>query len=167
MATTAATLPPGYAFHDAPPPLERYLYLRAHNGFSPKTPEQGQGALTGSWAWSTIIYTPPPSPDSDPSTTSSPEPEVAGMIRAIGDGGWYFLISDMCVETTHRRQGLGEALLRRMLDKIISSVPKGPLISLLADPPGRALYKKLGFVESAPRSVGMWLIPGQTDAEGA
>ncbi|VDC02681.1 unnamed protein product [Peniophora sp. CBMAI 1063] len=163
MATpTPATLPPGYVFNDAPPPLEKYLQLRVLNGLSPKTPEQGRGALSGSWAWSTIIYAPTPTAD-----TSSSPPEVVGMIRAIGDGGWYFLISDMCVQTTHRRKGLGEALLRRMLDKITSSVPKGPLISLLADPPGRALYKKLGFVESAPRCEGMWLIPGETNATSA
>ncbi|KZV66433.1 hypothetical protein PENSPDRAFT_92029 [Peniophora sp. CONT] len=159
VTTTTTTLPPGYFFHDAPPPLEKYLELRAHNGLSPKTPEQGQGALTGSWAWCTVLYTPP--------STLPTEPEVVGMIRVIGDGGWYFLISDMCVQTKHRRKGLGEALLRRLLSQIEERAPPHPLISLSADPPGRKLYEKLGFVESAPRSVGMWFIPGDKDAASA
>lgn len=79
------------------------------------------------------------------------------MIRAIGDGGWYFHLSDMAVLPAHRRQGLGEALLRRLLAVINERAPPGALITLLADEPARGLYKKLGFVESAPHSLGMWL----------
>ncbi|VDC02667.1 unnamed protein product [Peniophora sp. CBMAI 1063] len=148
----AYNLPPGYAFCDAPPALETYLTLRELNGLTTKTPEQGQGAITGSWAWCTVVYTPPTLPSSE----TSPEPNVVGMVRAIGDGGWYFIIADMAVQVEHRRKGLGEALLRRMLTIIKQSAPPHALISLLAGAPGRALYRKLGFVGTEPTCVGMW-----------
>lgn len=85
------------------------------------------------------------------------------MIRAIGDGGWYFLLADMAVLPGHQRKGLGEALLQRLLGVIYERAPPGALITLLADGPGRKLYKKLGFVESAPHSLGMWLEPARGD----
>lgn len=157
-------LPSGYTFHDAPPPLEVYLSLRRVSGLSPKTPAQGAGALSGSWAWCTILYSDPSSPS--PSDDASSKSEVVGMLRTIGDGGWYFHLADMAVFPAHQRKGLGEALLRRMLAKINESAPPGALISLLADAPARKLYKKMGFVESAPRSLGMWLESGQTSSEG-
>ena len=153
-ATTETVLPPGYAFLDAPPPLEIYLALRRNNGLSPKSPEQGAGALTGSWYWVTILYTQPSTSPSDAGST----PDVVGMVRAIGDGAWYFCISDMAVNVEHRRKGLGEALMRRLLAVIRERAPApGPLITLSADALGRGLYKKLGFVETAPRSIGMWI----------
>ncbi|EKG17235.1 hypothetical protein MPH_05525 [Macrophomina phaseolina MS6] len=151
----ANALPPGYTFHDAPPPLENYLNLRRVTGLSPKTPEQGAGAISGSWAWCTVLY-------SDPSTAASETSpaEPVGMIRAIGDGGWYYHLSDMAVLPEHQRKGLGEGLLRRLLKIIEERSPPGALITLLADKPARELYKKLGFEESAPRSLGMWLGSG-------
>ncbi|OJD36279.1 acetyltransferase [Diplodia corticola] len=162
-ATPTSSLPPGYTFHDGPPPLETYLSLRRVSGLSPKTPAQGEGAISGSWAWCTIIYSGPPSS----STKITPGPEVVGMFRTIGDGGWYFHLADMAVLPAHRCKGLGEALLRRMLARINQSAPPGALISLLADAPARKLYKRMGFVESAPRSLGMWLETGNTSLKEA
>lgn len=88
------------------------------------------------------------------------------MIRAIGDGGWCFHLSDMAVLPEHQRKGLGEALLKRLLKIIKERSPPGALITLLADKPARGLYKKLGFVESAPHSLGMWLEPEEMSSEG-
>ena len=163
-ANRTPSLPPGYTFCDAPPPLETYLSLRRVSGLSPKTPAQGAGALSGSWAWCTVLHT-----ETSPSSTNNvpPEPEVVGMLRTIGDGGWYFHLADMAVLPAHQRKGLGETLLQRMLTKINESAPPGALISLLADAPARKLYKRMGFVESAPRSLGMWLEPGITSSEEA
>ncbi|KII91428.1 hypothetical protein PLICRDRAFT_38206 [Plicaturopsis crispa FD-325 SS-3] len=151
----SSTPPAGYAFLDAPPSLEDYLSLRRANGLSTKSPAQGAGAISGSWAFSTIVYTPPS--DSTTSASDSAPPSVVGMIRAIGDGGWYFVIADMAVLPAHRRKGLGEALLQRMLHKIKTETPPGVLITLSADAMGVPLYKRNGFVETAPSSIGMWL----------
>ena len=80
------------------------------------------------------------------------------MGRVIGDGGWYFHVVDMAVLPDHQRRGLGSAVLTYLLEQIRAGAPKGAFVSLLADPPGRRLYARHGFAESAPDSVGMALL---------
>ena len=80
------------------------------------------------------------------------------MGRVIGDGGWYFHVVDMAVLPDHQRRGLGSAVLTYLLEQIRARAPKGAFVSLLADPPGRRLYARHGFVESAPDSIGMALL---------
>ena len=80
------------------------------------------------------------------------------MGRVIGDGGWYFHVVDMAVLPDHQRRGLGSAVLTHLLEQIRARAPKGAFVSLLADPPGRRLYARHGFAESAPDSVGMALL---------
>jgi GNAT superfamily N-acetyltransferase len=65
----------------------------------------------------------------------------------------------MAVHPNHQKKGLGDAILKALLVKIKSDAPADgePYISLLADGPGRPLYVKNGFVESAPGSIGMIL----------
>ncbi|KAJ8075140.1 hypothetical protein AAF712_011599 [Marasmius tenuissimus] len=147
--SSPSTLPPGYSFVDAAPPLLTYLNLRQLSGLSPKTPAQGEGALSGSWAFGTVAY-------HDPHSSGASESEIVAMARIIGDGGWYFIVADMAVLPEHRRKGLGEALLRRLLEQIKERAPEGALVTLLADEMGRGLYKRCGFVDSAPVSIGMW-----------
>lgn len=83
--------------------------------------------------------------------------DVVAMGRVIGDGGWYFMVADMATSPEHQRQGLGRAILTRLLARIEHDAPPGAYVTLMADAPGRPLYESLGFVETAPRSVGMRL----------
>lgn len=86
------------------------------------------------------------------------------MGRIIGDGGWYFHIADMAVLPEHQRKGLGDVVLKELLAYIRKHAPTGegehPYVTLLADVPGRKLYAKNGFVESAPAQMGMNLEKG-------
>jgi len=78
------------------------------------------------------------------------------MGRIISDGGWYFHIADMAVLPEHQRKGLGDIVLKQLIAYMTRMAPEGdPYVSLLADAPGRRLYTKNGFVDSAPHSVGM------------
>jgi GNAT superfamily N-acetyltransferase len=79
------------------------------------------------------------------------------MGRLIGDGGWCFHVLDMAVLPEHQRKGLGDVILTTLLDRIRRLAPPGAFVNLLADPPGRSLYLRHGFVETAPigESVGM------------
>lgn len=56
-------------------------------------------------------------------------------------------------------KGLGDQILKRLLWEISEKAPKdgAPYITLMADGPGRKLYQKNGFVETAPHSLGMVL----------
>jgi hypothetical protein len=48
-------------------------------------------------------------------------------------------------------------MLRSLLERIRADAPRGAYVNLLADPPGRRLYARHGFAETAPGSIGMAL----------
>lgn len=123
-----------------PPALDDYLELRRASGLTPKRPDQGGPALTNSWAWRRI--------------TDATGRAVA-MGRAVGDGGWYFLIADMATLPAYQRRGLGRRILEDLLAEIRAKAPEDAYVMLLADPPGQALYRSLGFTEPTTGSVTM------------
>ena len=137
---------PGYRLVMAAPPVADYLRLRQEAGLSPKTEEQATAALPGSWAACHVV--------------EETGGEVVGMGRLLGDGGWYFHVVDMAVLPEHQRRGLGDAVLTALLNRVREVAPPGAYVNLLADPPGRPLYKRHGFSETAPGSVGMALLLG-------
>lgn len=124
-----------------PPTLEDYLHVRAASGLSPKSAPQGEGALAGSWCWSVVRH----------------EGRAVAMGRVIGDGGWYFHIADMATLPEQQGRGLGRRVLADLLAQIDEAVPAGAYVTLMADGPGRRLYESMGFVETAPESLGMRL----------
>ena len=134
---------PGYSLVMTPPPVEDYLRLRAEAGLSPKTEQQSAAGLAGAWAACHVVH--------EETRT------VVGMGRLLGDGGWYFHVIDMAVLPEHQRQGLGDAILTALLNRIKAAAPPGAYVNLLADPPGRRLYERHGFTETAPHSVAMAL----------
>lgn len=123
------------------PTLEDYLHVRAASGLSPKSARQGEGALTGSWCWSVVRH----------------EGRAIAMGRVIGDGGWYFHIADMATLPEHQGRGLGRRVLTDLLAQIDEAAPAGAYVTLMADKPGRRLYESMGFVGTAPESLGMRL----------
>ncbi|GAA1409512.1 N-acetyltransferase [Glutamicibacter uratoxydans] len=127
---------------EQPPTLEEYLSLRRESGLSPKTPEQGRGAIENSWYFCHFA--------------DSETGRAVAMGRVIGDGGWYFHIADMATLPAYQGKGLGRKIIDTLIAKIRSSAPENPYITLIADPPGRRLYEKVGFHEIS-RSRGMQL----------
>ncbi|AHI20219.1 N-acetyltransferase GCN5 [Corynebacterium casei LMG S-19264] len=91
--------------------------------------------------------------------------QTAGMGRVISDSGWCFLIADMATDPAHQRRGIGRAVLEELLSEILTSAPDNPYIVLLADAPGRPLYQSMGFVETAPHSIGMQYVPDKTSTQ--
>lgn len=136
-------MPPGYRLVMVPPSVADYLRLRKAAGLSPKTRGQAESALPGSWAACHVV---------EESTG-----EIVGMGRPLGDGGWYFHVVDMALLPEHQRRGLGDEILQAFLDHLRRTAPLDAYVSLLADPPGRRLYERHGFSETAPESMGMAL----------
>ncbi|MGI8683149.1 MAG: GNAT family N-acetyltransferase, partial [Mycobacteriales bacterium] len=64
---------------------------------------------------------------------------------------------DMAVLPAHQRRGLGDAILGALLNRVREVAPPGAYVNLLTDPPGRRLYERHGFAETAPGSIGMAL----------
>ncbi|MDU0479684.1 GNAT family N-acetyltransferase [Staphylococcus chromogenes] len=126
-----------------PPTLEEYLKLREISGLSPRTAEQGGPALENSWAWVTVRH--------------QETRQAVGMGRVLGDGGWYFMIADIATDPEHQRKGIGSAVMESLLTEIKQKSPANPYVTLMADAPGVPLYRKFGFVETAPHSIGMRL----------
>lgn len=133
-----------YLLLDGVPPVADYVTLRREAGLTPRSADQAERALPGSW---TACHVRERASDT-----------VVGMGRVIGDGGWYFHIVDMAVLPAHQRRGIGDAILGRLLARIRTAAPGDAYVSLMADPPGRRLYARHGFREGE-RSVGMarWL----------
>ena len=127
---------------EQPPSLGDYLSLRNESGLSPKTPAQGRGALANSWYFCHLI---------DAQTG-----RAVAMGRVIGDGGWYFHIADMATLPEYQGRGLGKQIMDVLIAYIRAHAPENPYITLIADPPGRRLYEKVGFHDVSP-SQGMQL----------
>ncbi|MBO4836717.1 MAG: GNAT family N-acetyltransferase [Clostridia bacterium] len=70
--------------------------------------------------------------------------ELAGIIRAVGDGFTIVFIQDILVYPEKQRRGVGTALLRAVLDRF----PQVRQIQLTTDdtPRTNAFYRSLGFV---------------------
>lgn len=136
--------PAGYVLVHAAPALSDYLALRKLSGLTPKSAEQGAAGLQGSWTACHVVH--------------EATGQTVAMGRVIGDGGWYFHVIDMAVLPEHQRRGLGGLVLTALLDRVREATPPGAFVNLLADPPGRGLYARHGFVETAPHSVGMGLL---------
>ena len=134
---------PGYRLLATAPSIDDYVRLRRDTGLTPKTEEQAAAALPGSLAaWHVVEE-----------ATS----ETVGMGRLLGDGGWYFHVVDMAVLPAHQGRGVGDAVLTAILDHIRATAPPNAFVSLMADPPGRRLYDRHGFFETAPEHVGLAL----------
>lgn len=142
------SLPTGYTLHSGYPSTSEYLHLRSTAGLSTKSPSQAAAIPSGSWYGCYITF-----------DGTNGEPQLVGMGRVIGDGGWYFHIADMAVHPEHQRKGLGDVILKSILWKINQEAPSDgkPYISLFADEAGRRLYHKNGFEDSAPAALGMVL----------
>ena len=99
--------------------------------------------------------TPPPRPENEISlknsffgvTIRTKEGEAVSMGRIIGDGAIFLVVVDICTLPHHQRKGLGSKVMRTLIEYTDKNAPNAHL-SLLADPPGKVLYKKMGFVEN-------------------
>ena len=143
MVRVDSKLPDVYRLISTAPAVSDHVMLRERAGLSPMGPRQAEAALRGSWTACHVVH--------------EPSGETVAMGRIIGDGGCFFQVVDMAVLPQHQRRGLGDAVLAHLLDRIRAQAPAGAYVSLLADPPGRRLYTKHGFRETAPSSIGMAL----------
>lgn len=134
------TMDVSYRLLPGPPAVDDYLRLRRDAGLTEPERERARRGIDGAWAAIHAIH----------QSTG----ETVGMGRVISDGGTYFHIIDMAVLPAHQRHGIGEAILEALLAAIDAASP-GAQINLLGDPPGWRLYKRYGFVETAPDTIGM------------
>jgi len=133
-------VPDGFEIVSAVPDPATYLALRAAGGLSGYPLETAIAGLAGGWH-SVLVMKKDGAP--------------VGMGRIVGDGGCFFQITDIVVRPEHQGNGLGKAIMQALMDELAARAPKGAYVSLIADVPANRLYEQFGFVETAPRSIGM------------
>jgi GNAT superfamily N-acetyltransferase len=129
-----------YRLQMKPPAVDDFLRLRKESGLGERSREEAENGISGAWASAHVIQV--------------ESGETVGMGRVISDGGWYFHIIDMAVLPQHQRKGIGDAIMAALLREIDAVAPNAN-VNLLADPPGRRLYARHGFAETAPDVIGM------------
>ncbi|MGJ6967795.1 GNAT family N-acetyltransferase [Streptosporangium sp. G11] len=128
-----------YTVQAGVPSAETYRRLRVTAGLSDKTAEAAEAGLPNTWYGVTVLC----------------GAETIGMGRIVGDGGCFFQIVDICVVPEHQGRGLGKRIMAELTAELTRRAPAGAYVSLIADGDARHLYRKFGFAETAPASVGM------------
>jgi ribosomal protein S18 acetylase RimI-like enzyme len=130
-----------YQIHHTAPAVADYRRLRTSSGLNDKSYEAAVLGLAGSWHAVTI--------------TDRASGMPVGMGRIIGDGGCHFQIVDVCVLPEHQGRGLGLRIVQDLVTELERRAPATAYISLIADGGAQQLYRKFGFVDTAPDSIGM------------
>lgn len=139
---------PRYELEQAIPSIEDYRRLRTSSGLSDKTVEAAALGLPNTWAGVVVRH----------------GGQAIGMGRVIGDGGCHFQVVDICVLPEHQGKGLGRQIMQALADELRRRAPVSAYVSLIADGDARHLYRKFGFEDTAPDSIGMarWVHPWPT-----
>ncbi|GHB34574.1 N-acetyltransferase [Pseudovibrio japonicus] len=121
------------------PNLEDYLRLRRVAGLSRFSEEGARKGLAATIFGVCVVN----------------DGRVVGMGRLIGDGGCFYQLVDIAVDPDHQGKGLGQKIMAALNDYLDRIKERPIYVSLIADVPANKLYKKYGFEETAPDSVGM------------
>ena len=121
------------------PTVEEYLYLRSVAGLSAFSEDAARAGLSG-----TIF-----------SVLAEYGGSAVGMGRLIGDGGCFFQVVDIAVHPDHQGRGVGKSIMNAIMGHVREELPPTAYVSLIADVPADKLYERFGFVQTAPRSLGM------------
>jgi len=130
-----------YLIRQSAPSVADYRRLRTGSGLNDKSDEAAGLGLAGSWYAITI--------------TARASGEPIGMGRIVGDGGCHFQIVDVCVLPEHQGRGLGHRIMQELTTELERRAPATAYVSLIADGDAQHLYRKFGFVDTAPDSIGM------------
>jgi len=128
-----------YSIKRQTPDLEVYMHLREISGLTPFSKAAAEIGLKGTIFAVVVFY----------------DGKAVGMGRLIGDGGCFFQVTDIAVHPDHQGRGLGKMIMTAIMEYVSSELPKTAYVGLIADVPANKLYQKVGFQETAPRSVGM------------
>jgi len=124
------------------PDTETYISIRLAAGLSRKSPEAAATGLRNS-LFGVVAYS-----DGTP----------VGIGRVIGDGGCFFQIVDIAVLPEYQKQGIGRAIMEKLMEYIRREAPPTAYVSLMADHGTPDFYEKFGFEKATlPKKSGMFL----------
>jgi GNAT superfamily N-acetyltransferase len=130
-----------YQIRAEAPSVADYRRLRTASGLNDKSVQAAALGLAGSWHAVTV--------------TAGAAGRPVGMGRIVGDGGCHFQIVDVCELPEHQGRGLGRRIMQELTAELDRRAPATAFVSLIADGDAHHLYRKFGFVDTAPDSIGM------------
>ena len=90
--------------------------------------------------------------------------EVVGMGRLVGDGVMYWYLQEIVVLPKYQGQGIGTAIVNKLLDYITEHTPEGNFtcVGLTAAEGKEGFYERFGFAKS--RGMNKYIVrEGMTD----
>lgn len=124
------------------PPVEDYIRIRLAAGLSRKSPEAATTGLSNTIAGVCVYF----------------GDDRIGIGRVIGDGGCFFEVVDIAVLPQHQKQGVGDMIMRALMEYIHKNAPDTAYVSLMADHGTPEFYKRFGFEAALPpKKSGMFL----------
>jgi len=131
-----------YILRQEVPRVEDYIAIRLAAGLSRKSDEAAERGLRNS-LFAAVVY------DDD---------IPIGIGRVIGDGGCFYEITDIAVLPAHQKKGVGDMIMRSIMDYLHAYAPKTAYVSLMADHGTPHFYARYGFkFAEMPRASGMYL----------
>jgi ribosomal protein S18 acetylase RimI-like enzyme len=132
----------GYTLKKQVPSVRDYINIRLEAGLSRKSKEAARIGLSHS-LFSVMAF-------------QGDQP--VGIGRVIGDGGCFFEVTDIAVIPAHQKKGVGDMIMRAIMEYLHTHAPKTAYVSLMADHGTPHFYKRYGFSFSEmPKSSGMYL----------
>ena len=121
------------------PSVEDYLRLRADSGMGEKVPSHAAIALRGS-LYTACLY------DGE---------ALVAFGRVVGDGAISFVVNDIMVHPSYRRQGLGDQIMSAIDEYFDAHAYADSYICLIANQPADKLYLKHKFAYLPETKCGM------------
>lgn len=130
--------------------VEDYNALRRSVGWDPIEPAQAKEGLRNSAYLICAL-------DGD---------KIVGHARAISDGGYVVLISDVIVHPDYQKNGIAKTMIQELMAFFTSRLKSGQaiLFNLMAAKGRESFYKQLGFTERPNETVGAGMSQRYTKA---
>lgn len=124
------------------PDVQNYINIRLEAGLSRKSVEAAQIGLSNSLFGIVVYYGGTP----------------IGIGRVIGDGGCFFEIVDIAVLPEHQKKGVGNLIMKSLMEYIHNNAPNTAYVSLMAHHGTPHFYENYGFrIAEMPTTAGMFL----------
>lgn len=81
-----------------------------------------------------------------------------GMGRLVGDGAMYVYVQDVAVRPDYQGRGVGQLILRALLDYVRRTAPDQAFVGLFAAQGTQPFYRRFGFDEHPDALVGMFTV---------
>ncbi|MFT4099757.1 MAG: GNAT family N-acetyltransferase [Burkholderiaceae bacterium] len=131
-----------YELRHEVPAVDTYIDIRLAAGLSRKSPQAASIGL-GNGLFSVVVY-------------HAGQP--VGIGRIVGDGGCFFEIVDIAVRPAHQKKGLGDMIMKALVNWLHANAPSTAYVSLMADHGTPKFYERYGFEASLPpKKAGMFL----------